>query len=164
LRAKRFGDSRDQRSFRTNDGHFGSDRLSEACKSDRVIHIGWQARCDFADTCVARRAVKVRCVRAAGEFPCERVFPATAADDKNFHSDRVPRWDISNEIVPVKSSERKPSVTLNNEETPIIQPFWFVTLHLRRARLILQMADEVFARFGLKTPMSFAHRVGPDRG
>src|SRR5205814_1793051 len=45
----------------------------------------------------------------------------------------------------------------------IIQPFWFVTLHLHCARLILQMADELFARFGFKTSMSFAHRVGPDR-
>src|SRR6266446_10619828 len=69
LGAKRFGDSGDQRGFRTYDGQFSSDRFSEACKTDRVIHIGWQARCDFTYAGVTRRAVKLGCVRAAGEFP-----------------------------------------------------------------------------------------------
>jgi hypothetical protein len=30
------------------------------------------------------------------QLPGERVFPATAADDKNFHSGGSSRWDISN--------------------------------------------------------------------
>ena len=109
------------------------------------------------------------------------MFPATAADDKNFHSGRLSRWDISDGSVLAKSSERKPVAAVlrfrqfsqslriakrlqRKRRIKPIQPFWFVTLHLRRARLILQVADEVFARFGLKAPMSFAHRVGPDRG
>ena len=36
------------------------------------------------------------------------MFPATAADDKNFHSGRLSRWDISDGSVLAKSSERKP--------------------------------------------------------
>src|SRR6266487_3854926 len=69
LGAKCFGDSGDQRGFRTYDGQFSSNGFSEACKTDRVIHIGWQARCDFAYAGVARRAVKFGGMRAAGEFP-----------------------------------------------------------------------------------------------
>ena len=49
-------------------------------------------------------------VNAGGllQFPGERVFPPAAADDKNFHSSGVPRWDITVRIVPAKSGERKP--------------------------------------------------------
>jgi hypothetical protein len=59
--------------------------------------------------------------------------------------------------------ERKPgAVRVFSLEA--IPPFQFVTLHLRRARLILQMANALFARLGYETPMSFAHRAGSDRG
>jgi hypothetical protein len=66
-------------------------------------------------------------------------------------------------IVLAKSSERKPGAARVFRLTAI-QHFRFVTLHLRRARLILQMADALFARLGYETPMSFAHRPGSDRG
>jgi hypothetical protein len=67
------------------------------------------------------------------------------------------------QIVLAKSSERKPGAArvFSLAATP---PFRFVTLRLRRARLILQMADALFARLGYEAPMSFAHRPGPDRG
>jgi hypothetical protein len=42
------------------------------------------------------------------QLPCERVFAATAADYKNFHSSGVSWWDMSDRIVLAKSSERKP--------------------------------------------------------
>src|SRR5207247_6783554 len=85
LCAKRFGDSRDQRGFRTYDGQFGSNRFSEACKTDRVIHIGGQACRYVIDAGVARRAVEFGCVRAAREFPCERMFAAPRADYEDSH-------------------------------------------------------------------------------
>ena len=91
------------------------------------------------------------------------MFAAAASNDKNFHGGAVPRWDIFPQIVLAKSNERKPAATgvFSLDDT---QPFRFVTLHLRRARLILQMADALFARLGFETAMSFAHRAGPDRG
>ena len=85
-RPKRLCDPRYQRSFRTYDGQFSSDRFCEACKTDRVIHIGWQARCDFTDACVARRAVEFCRVRAVFEAPNEGVLPAARANYEDPHS------------------------------------------------------------------------------
>jgi len=84
-RAKRLGDSSDQRSFRTDHCQVGSNQFGEACETIRVIYIGRDARGDLVDRGATRCAVELRGVWTASEFPGESVFAAPGTDYEDSH-------------------------------------------------------------------------------
>src|SRR5439155_20768975 len=63
--------------------------LSEANEGCEISYGNRHILSDFGSAGVSRRTKNALCAWRLFQFPCERVFAATAANDKDFHSERL---------------------------------------------------------------------------
>ncbi len=84
--AEFIGDAQRERGLRTHDGEIDAFALDEGLQLCDVIGRDRQARGKRSDSGIARRAEQPRPARTLRELPDHRMFPSSAADDKNFHS------------------------------------------------------------------------------